>query len=284
MRIDLHTHSRTSDGTETPAELVASAARAGLDVVALTDHDTFAGLDEAFRAGAELGVQVVGGVEISTELDGHSVHLLGYGCDPAHPELAAELERNREGRSERLPLMCAQLARAGVPVSTEEVLVAADGAPSVGRPHVADAMVARGHVADRREAFDLYLADGKPGYVARYSTPLTRAIDLVHRAGGAAVLAHPWGRGSARILREEVIEALVREHGLDGIEVLHADHGEQERDRLGALAERLGVVPTGSSDYHGTGKKLHPLGLNTTSPQAFAELRRAMDDHRTAGR
>lgn len=284
MRIDLHTHSRTSDGTDSPAELVAAAARAGLDVVALTDHDTFDGLPEAFDAGREHGVRVVGGVEVSTDLDGHSVHLLGYGCDLTAPALAAELGRNREGRGDRLPLMCAQLTEAGVPVSVEEVLEAAAGAPAVGRPHVADALIARGHVADRKEAFDLYLAEGRPGYVERYSTPLGLAIDLVHGSGGAAVLAHPWGRGSSRVLTVPVIEGLVRDHGLDGVEVDHSDHDEAARRELGALAERLRVVATGSSDYHGTGKKDHPLGLNTTTPAAFEELLHAMNDHRSRGR
>lgn len=284
MRIDLHTHSRVSDGTDTPAELVAAAAAAGLDVVALTDHDTFDGLREALAAGERLGMQVFPGIEISTELEGESVHLLGYGCDETDAALAAELARNREGRDGRLPLMCARLAEAGVPVTMEEVLAAAAGAPSLGRPHFADAMVAKGHVRDRREAFDLYLAEGRPGFVHRYSTPLARAIDVVHGAGGAAVLAHPWGRGSARLLTPQVVEALALQHGLDGIEVWHADHDEAARTKLLALAQRLGLVPTGASDYHGTGKKDHPLGLNTTPPTAFEELLRAMSDHRTSGR
>ncbi|GAB3821471.1 PHP domain-containing protein [Tessaracoccus terricola] len=284
MRIDLHTHSRVSDGTDTPTELVAAAAAAGLDVVALTDHDTFDGLPEALAAGERFGVQVFPGIEISTELDGASVHLLGYGCDETDPALAAELARNREGRDGRLPLMCARLAAAGVPVTMEEVLAAAAGAPSLGRPHFADALVAKGHVRDRREAFDLYLAEGRPGFVHRYSTPLARAIDLVHVAGGAAVVAHPWGRGSARLLTPPVVEDLAFQHGLDGIEVWHADHDDAERVELRALAQRLGLVATGSSDYHGTGKRDHPLGLNTTTPEAFEELLRAMNDHRTSGR
>ncbi|TRY19385.1 PHP domain-containing protein [Tessaracoccus rhinocerotis] len=284
MRIDLHTHSRVSDGTDAPAQLVAEAVAAGLDVVALTDHDTFDGLPEAFVAGEALGIRVVGGIEISTELEGRSVHLLGYGCDEREPALAEELVRNREGRDGRLPLMCARLAEAGVGVTMEEVLAAAAGAPSLGRPHFADAMIAKGHVVNRAEAFDLYLAEGRPGYVARYSTPLRLAIDLVHGAGGAAVLAHPWGRGGAAVLTPDVVADLAGTHGLDGIEVDHADHDEAQRRELAALARELGLVATGSSDYHGTGKQDHPLGVNTTTEAAFEELLRAMNDHRTAGR
>lgn len=284
MRIDLHTHSRVSDGTDAPAELVAEAVAAGLDVVALTDHDTFEGLPEALAAGERLGIRVIGGIEISTELDGRSVHLLGYGCDERNPDLAAELGRNRAGRQERLPLMCARLEAAGVGVTMAEVLEAAAGAPSLGRPHFADAMIAKGHVTDRKQAFDLYLAEGRPGYVARYSTALASAIELVHGAGGAAVVAHPWGRGSSDVLTPAVIESLAREPGLDGIEVFHSDHDENDRRELSALAERLGLVATGSSDYHGTGKKNHPLGGNTTSEEAFAELLRRMNARRAAGR
>ena len=195
MRIDLHTHSSISDGTDTPAELVVKAREAGLDVVALTDHDTFAGLDEAALAGERMGVEVVRGMELSCTRQGNSVHLLAYGADPAAPGLAAELAKVRGGRMGRLAGVLGRLAELGVPVTEEQVLAEVGNSPSVGRPHIADAMVKAGHVRDRTEAFDRFLADGGPAHVPRYAIEVERGIDLVHEAGGVAVIAHPWGRG-----------------------------------------------------------------------------------------
>ncbi len=272
MRIDLHTHSRVSDGTDTPAALVHAAAEAGLDVVGLTDHDTFDGIADAEAAAIMVGVELWAGVEWSTQLDGESVHLLGYGCDPSDPALAEELGRVRLGRRGRVPEMCRRLAELGVPVTVAEVEAMAGGAPSVGRPHFADVMVSKGYVADRAEAFSRFLADGGPAFVPRYSTPLGIAIDLIHRAGGVAVVAHPWGRGRERVLRAEVLERVVAEHGLDGVEVWHEDHDAEARAVLERLALGLGLVPTGSSDYHGTGKKGHPLGANLTPQESLVEL------------
>lgn len=272
MRIDLHTHSTVSDGTDTPAELVRAAARAGLDVVALTDHDAFDGLAEAEVAGAAAGVQVFPGMELSCSRKGQSVHLLAYGTDPRHPGLAAEMERVRGGRTARLLPVLAKLAALGVGVSEAEVLAQVGDSPSVGRPHIADAMVAAGHVRDRTEAFDRFLADGGPAHVPRYAIEIARGIDLVHAAGGAAVLAHPWGRGREALLPPPVLRQLVAEHGLDGIEVDHQDHDADARTRLRSLTDQLGVLATGSSDYHGTGKTDHDLGVNTTTDEVFREL------------
>ncbi len=272
MRIDLHAHSAVSDGTDTPAELVAAAAGAGLDVVALTDHDTFDGLPAARAAAGALGVRVVPGIEISTQLGGSSVHLLGYGCRTDEPRLLAELELLRGGRDDRVPRMLAKLAELGMPVDVATLARARGDAPSIGRPHIADAMVALGHVADRREAFDRYLADDGPAYVGRYAVDLATGIDLVHGAGGVAVLAHPWGRSSRDLLTEDVLRLLVARHGLDGIEVDHLDHDPATREELRAVAGRLGVLATGSSDYHGTGKTDHPLGANTTAAEVLAEI------------
>lgn len=276
MRIDLHTHSATSDGTDTPAELVAAAARSGLDVVALTDHDTFDGLDEAVEAGESLGVRVVRGLELSCVRGGSSVHLLAYGADPYSAGLAAEMGLVREGRQNRLPGVLAKLAALGVPVTEGAVLQQVGSSPSVGRPHVADALVEAGHVQDRTEAFDRYLSDGGPAHVERYAIPLERGVDLVHEAGGVAILAHPWGRGRERTLPPEVLQALVHDHGLDGVEVDHQDHDRDARRRLRKLVNRLDLLGTGSSDYHGTGKTNHDLGCNTTDPEVFAEIDRRM--------
>ena len=148
--------------------------------------------------------------------------------------------------------------------------------PSVGRPHIADAMVAAGWVADRTEAFDRFLADGGPAHVGRYAIEVEHGIDLVHAAGGVAVIAHPWGRGRAQLLPADYLTALVEQHGLDGIEVDHQDHDAEARAGLRALADRLGVLGTGSSDYHGTGKTDHDLGVNTTRPEVYDELRKRM--------
>ena len=192
--IDLHTHSVVSDGTDTPAELVANAAAAGLAVVALTDHDTFDGLPEARSAGERVGIEVVPGMELSCSRQHQSVHLLAYGADPENVALAEELALVRGGRTGRLRPVLAKLAELGVPVSEEEVLVFVGSSPSVGRPHIADAMVAAGHVLDRKEAFDRFLSDGGPAHVARYAIDIGRGVDLVHGAGGVAVIAHPGPR------------------------------------------------------------------------------------------
>jgi 3',5'-nucleoside bisphosphate phosphatase len=276
MRIDLHTHSLVSDGTDTPAELVHKAQVAGLDVVALTDHDTFDGLDEATAAGERLGVRVVRGMELSCSRHGNSVHVLAYGADPANPELSAEMVRVRDGRLGRLVGVLAKLAELGVPVSEAEVMAQVGSSPSVGRPHIADALIKAGHVRDRQEAFDRFLADGGPAHVPRYTIEVERGIELVHQAGGLAVIAHPWGRGREHVLPQEVLEALARDHQLDGIEVDHQDHDVDVRRRLCIVADSLELLATGSSDYHGSGKLDHDLGCNTTDPEVFAEIQRRL--------
>jgi predicted metal-dependent phosphoesterase TrpH len=276
MRIDLHTHSSVSDGTDTPAELVRKARAVGLDVVALTDHDTFDGLDEAAAEGDRLGIPVVRGMELSCSRRGDSVHVLAYGADPASPGLAAEMARVRDGRLGRLAGVLAKLAELGVSVSEADVMAQVGDSPSVGRPHIADALIKAGHVRDRQEAFDRFLADGGPAHVHRYTIEVDRGIDLVHEAGGLAVIAHPWGRGREYVLPSSVLEELVRDHGLDGIEVDHQDHDSETRQRLRTLADDLGLLATGASDYHGMGKLDHELGCNTTDPAVFKELQRRL--------
>jgi predicted metal-dependent phosphoesterase TrpH len=272
MRIDLHTHSRVSDGTDSPAELVGRAKAAGLDVVALTDHDTFDGLDEAVAEGQRLGIEVVRGLELSCSRSGSSVHLLAYGVDPEEPVLAAEMRRVRAGRTDRLTPVLAKLDALGVPVTESQVMAQVGSSPSVGRPHIADALIAAGHVGDRTEAFERFLSDGGPAHVPRYAIDIAEGIDLVHGAGGLAVIAHPWGRGRERLLPPDLLEQLATERGLDGLEVDHQDHDADVRHRLRQLTERLGLFATGSSDYHGTGKVDHDLGCNTTDPAVYVEM------------
>ncbi|GAA4905733.1 PHP domain-containing protein [Tessaracoccus lubricantis] len=272
MRIDLHTHSRVSDGTDSPTALVLKASQAGLDAIAITDHDTFGGVLEAQEAGRRIGLKVLCGIEMSTEVEGHPVHLLGYGCDLYDRELGAELARIRHGRSHRLPMMVEKLNAAGIELTLDDVNRAAMGAPAVGRPHVADAMVARGHVADREQAFSEWLAEDRPGYVKRYAASLERAIELIHGAKGVAVIAHPWARGGRAVIDGPYLEQLVADYGLEGIEVDHPDHDPEARSLLFEMGGRPGLLRTGSSDYHGLGKRNNPLGANLTRTSAFRDL------------
>ena len=272
MRIDLHTHSSMSDGTDTPEELVRKAAAAGLDVVALTDHDTFDGLDAAVAEGERVGVHVFRGMELSCSRRGDSVHLLAYGANPSNTDLAGEMVRVRGGRMGRLAGVLTKLAELGVPVSEADVMAEVGDSPSVGRPHIADAMIKAGHVRDREEAFERFLAEGGPAHVPRYAIELERGIDLVHSAGGVAVIGHPWGRGREHVLPPAVLRTLVADHALDGVEVDHQDHDTETRAQLRTLAAELGLLATGSSDYHGMGKLDHDLGCNTTAPEVFDEL------------
>ena len=271
MRIDLHTHSRVSDGTESPGDLVRAAQAAGLDVVALTDHDTAAGWAEAAATARDIGIELVRGMEISTLYRGRSVHLLGYLPDPTYQPLADELGRILDGRMDRLPMMVDRLRGLGIEITVDDVLDGSPDAAATGRPHVADALVRLGVVADRTEAFDTLLAGGRPAFVGRYATPLDQAIRLVSAAGGVSVIAHVWGRSRTE-QPDEAELAVLQEVGLTGLEVDHQDHGPARRERLRGIARNLGLVVTGSSDYHGTGKTLHDLGVNTTAPEEYHRL------------
>jgi predicted metal-dependent phosphoesterase TrpH len=271
MLADLHTHSDRSDGTDPPAKLVRRARQAGLDVVALTDHDSADGWADAAGAAAEEGIGFVPGIEISCRHRGAGVHLLAYLPDPAYQPLADVLRAVLAGRNARLPAIISQLRAAGVDISEADVRRVAGATTALGRPHVADALVDGGVVADRAQGFDEYLAPGRPGYVDRYAADLPEMLSLVRAAGGASVVAHPWGRQSRRVLGEEDLAGL-GEHGLVGIEVDHQDHDVAARAALRAIARNLDLVVTGSSDYHGTGKVGHPLGCNTTDPDQLARL------------
>lgn len=271
MRIDLHTHSSVSDGTETPGELVASAAAAGLDVVALTDHDTTAGWAEASDAARRLGVALVPGTEVSALSRGVSVHLLSYLQDPAAPALAGVIARTRDARLHRGRAIVERLSQ-DLPITWDDVLAQQQPGTVVGRPHIADALVALGVVADRTAAFaDLLSARGRY-YVPYYAPEAVEAVEAVLASGGVPVFAHPGADGRGRVVPDSAVEELA-EAGLAGLEVHHRDHTPEQRARLTALADRLGLLVTGSSDYHGTGKD-NVLGENTTAPEVLAEIER----------
>lgn len=283
MRIDLHTHSSCSDGTSTPTQLVAEARRAGLDVLAITDHDSAAGWDEAARAAAEAGLELVRGMEISTRHRDRSVHLLAYLPDPGHRGLTRMLEAVLRGRDHRIPRMVARLRSLGIPITEELVAAKASGATAVGRPHVADVLVDLGVVGSRDQAFADYLGTGGRGYVSRPAAPLPGAISAVAEAGGVTVLAHPWGRGGRAALDAEEIAPLSAA-GLTGLEVDHLDHDRAEREELREIARELDLVVTGASDYHGHGKTDHPLGVCTTDPEEYERLLAAAEQAARASR
>src|ERR1700759_5335663 len=241
MRADLHVHSSASDGTDPPAEVMRRAAQAGLDVVALTDHDTVAGHAEARAAAGS--VTLLPGMELSCRLDGRSLHLLAYLFDPDQPELAAELTRIRDDRVIRARAMVDRLASLGVDISWDQVAEIA-GQAVVGRPHIARAMTASGAIASPREAFTRdWIADGGRAYVGRYALDPARAIGLVRVAGGVAVLAHPRAGRDTWVTDEEITGLAAA--GLAGLEVFHPDQSEAERARLLALAHDLQFVGHG---------------------------------------
>jgi predicted metal-dependent phosphoesterase TrpH len=272
VRIDLHTHSNRSDGTTSPEALVRHAHEVGLDVLGLTDHDTTEGWAEAAGAAVEVGVTLVPGIELSCKLAGHGVHLLAYLPDPTYPPLAEELDRVLEGRDARLPAVLDRLRDLGIDIDAEDVRRVSGDAAALGRPHVADAMVAKGVVRDRTEAFDRYLGPQGPAYVRRYAADLYRMLDTVTAAGGVSVVAHPWASRHNHDALDEAGLAGLKEAGLAGVEVDHQDHDPATRDRLRAVARDLDLVVTGSSDYHGSGKTDHELGCNSTAQEEFERL------------
>ena len=272
MRIDLHTHSNRSDGTESPADLVKRAQTEGLDVLGLTDHDTTEGWDEAVDAAESAGLRLVRGIEVSCVFAGYGVHLLAYLPDPTYPPLARELQRVLDGRNSRLPATLERLRALGIDIDVHDVRRVAGETAAMGRPHVADALVDLGVVGDRNEAFNTYLGPQGPAYVHRYAADLEDMIGTVADAGGVTVLAHPWAsRHDHTALDAEGIAGL-RDVGLSGLEVDHEDHDPATREALRAVADDLGLVVTGSSDYHGLGKIDHDLGCNTTAPDQLDRL------------
>jgi 3',5'-nucleoside bisphosphate phosphatase len=267
--IDLHTHSTASDGTESPAELVRAAAAAGLRVVALTDHDTTAGWDEA-AAALPRGLTLVRGAEISCVADGVSLHLLAYLFDPTSEVLAAEMALAVDDRVPRARAIVGKLAAAGHPITWDDVVAHVPAGATVGRPHVADTLVDLGVVRDRDEAFGSLLHDGSPFFVGHYYVDAVKACRLVREAGGVPVFAHPAASRRGRTVDESAVVAMA-EAGLAGLEVRHRDNPAESQTRLVSLAAELGLLVTGASDYHGSGKE-NRLGENVTDPDTFEAI------------
>lgn len=241
--VDLHSHSTASDGAFAPAVVVREAHKAGLSAFALTDHDTTAGLAEAIEEGERLGIRVVPGVELSAVEEDHETHILGLHLGSTLP-IDAKLSELRDMRRVRASKIVDLLNDHGVRITFESVLEQAGGA-AIGRPHVARALIAEGWAADSRDAFDRYLASGRPGFVAKEQLTMRDAIEIIHSAGGLAIVAHPGQNGT----RERI--ELLKAAGLDGVEVRHPSHSNEDVVRLMALVEHFGLVPSGGSDWHG---------------------------------
>ena len=247
MIVDLHLHTTASDGRCTPHELVDRASRAGVTVMAVTDHDTVAAIPEVRTAAEACGIEVVAGIEITSIEDGRDIHLLGYFIDPAGAELTAFLARQRAQRMARVEALAVRLAQLGMPIDIAPVLTQAreQAGRSVGRPQIARAMIAAGYVADSREAFDRWLATGRPAFVPRSGASPGEVIDIVHAAGGLVSMAHP---GQTDV--DSRISAYVAA-GLDAIELFHPDHDAGTVDRYRSMASALNLLASGGSDFHG---------------------------------
>ncbi|WP_202915336.1 PHP domain-containing protein [Paenibacillus paridis] len=276
---DLHTHTTASDGMQSPAENVGMAKAAGLAAVAVTDHDTVAGVDEAIREGKRLGVTVVPGVEVSTVADGTDIHILGYYTNNDDNKWLARLASLRGTRDRRNEMIVEKLNELGLSVSMDEVLAAAhhgnakqmqqsDG-NSIGRPHIAAVLLRKGFVTSMKEAFDRYLATGALAYVNPPRITPFEAVDWIREAGGTSVIAHPGLYANDKIVQEII------SYGVQGIEVFHSDHGQEEEIRYARLAEDKNLIATGGSDFHGSrqGIVFHgAIGSRTVGTEVLKQL------------
>lgn len=259
--IDLHLHSTASDGTDTPREIVAKAAELGLKAIALTDHDTVSGLPAAQEAGRELGMEVVPGIEVSSDYKENNVHILGYFIDPLCPALRPVLgwmEHERRARNEK---MVAMMQRDGLDISLEE-LSREYPRSVIGRPHMAEHLMNKGYTFSVKEGFDRYLDVGRPYYLPKRRIPVAEAVTAICAAGGVPVLAHPL---QYRYPREEVIELLetAKRLGIRAVEAYYGEHSEEEEKFLLSMAEKYGFGVSGGSDYHGTRKPQIVMGTGT---------------------
>jgi predicted metal-dependent phosphoesterase TrpH len=268
--IDLHTHTSYSDGTDTPSQLINKALAAGISVIGLTDHDSISGWQEASNA-LRAGISLVPGAEISCQTpDGISVHILGLLFDSNNSELMNTLEKTRENRHGRMEKIIARINEAGINITMNDVLEQLSDGATLGRPHLADALVKKGIVASRDEAFTQMLHNNSKYYVSHYSPTPEAAIKLIKDAGGVSVIAHPMASHRGRTISLDTFGSIIQA-GLDGIEVAHRDHSPDEKLQLIKLANDSNLVMTGASDYHGNGK-LNTLGEYTTSLEQWEKL------------
>jgi len=264
---DLHTHTHYSDGNDSPRGIMELAKAAGLSAVAITDHDILEGHPEAEAAAKELGLELIPGIEMSAAVAGLEVHVLGFFIDPANAAMRRHLAEQRERRLHRMHEMVAKLQEVGVAVTIDDVM-AASGKGTMGRPHVAEALVRRGHVSTPREAFDRYIGNGKPGFIPGSTIAPKVVIELIRQAGGIPVLAHP-----IYLKDDQLIEQFCRE-GLVGLEVYHSSHNPDYVKRYEQLADRLRLLRTGGTDYHGSTKEGVPIG-QAVVPYALVDALRA---------
>ncbi|MEW5851289.1 MAG: PHP domain-containing protein [Myxococcota bacterium] len=266
--IDLHSHTTASDGQFAPAELLLRAARAGVTRLAITDHDTVDGVEEATQTGQKLGVEVIAGIELSARLGHHEVHILGHFLDTSCPSLREHCVTFRRERRERMARMVEQLNARSIPIRMEDVLERARGA-NLGRPHLARLLVERGWCTDMQDAFSRYLGQGRPGYVDSQRLDAAGAIQLIHAAGGTATLAHPL---SSKMDRHHI--ARLRAAGMDGLEVFHPDHPRHSHARWLRISRELDLIPTSGSDFHGESvAPRHELGDADMLPARLEALR-----------
>ncbi len=279
--IDLHLHTTASDGAFAPANLVRMAHEASLDCIAITDHDSTDGVAAAQEAGQNCGVRVIAGIEFNTMWHGQSVHILGYFVDMEHPELQTVVARQRDGRLYRAQKMVEKLAVLDLPLSWEDILERADGG-AVGRPHIAKAMMEQGYVRDSNEAFAKYLGHGMPAYVEQPKLTPGDAVTLLHQAGGAAGLAHPYNVEGADQVDLDTLVPELADAGLDAIETYYTGYTAGQQAEILDIAERLDLIPTGGSDFHGGGILTQArLGAISVPPESLARLEAAVRQHAT---
>ena len=276
--IDLHLHTTASDGRLSPEQLVRTAAAAGITTLAVTDHDTTAGVAAARAAAGAVGVEVVMGIEITAVLDGRDVHILGYFFDDTYPELVTFLAAQREDRRRRVDAIVERLNALGAPVNHRDLTrQAEDSRKAIGRPAIAQAIVAAGHARDVQGAFDRFLADGRPAFVSREGAPPAEVIALLRRSGGVASFAHP-----GKVGLDHVMPGLAAA-GLTGLEVFHPDHDEDATQKYAEMAQTLNLSPTGGSDYHGPKSgRAECLGVVGLTAEAYAAFAARAHERRTA--
>ena len=266
--IDLHLHTTASDGRLSPAQLVARAKAAGLTTISITDHDTVAAIADVTELAGAMGIRVIPGIEITAVDEGRDVHMLGYFYDPDSTTLAALLERQRAVRVARVREIGERLAALGMPIDVDSVLLAAAAQPgsSIGRPQVARDLIRAGYVASIHDAFDLWLATGRPAFIPRTGPSPAAVVGAIHEAGGIASMAHP---GVTK--RDELIRPLI-DNGMDAIEVYHSDHTPEAERAYKEMADRHDILITGGSDFHGDEMRRNTLGIVSLPPEAFAAL------------